>query len=174
VVVFDIDGVLADVRHRLHHVATRPKDWDAFFAAAHRDPPLPEGRSAADSAAAAGCTIVYLTGRPEHCRAATIAWLDNHGLPPGELIMRGAGDRRPARVTKVGALRALSRRCRIAALVDDDRAVVDAAREAGFRAVHAQWMGTEEGTGGASCDPAGTGGWAAGVLSEIQQREGRT
>lgn len=29
--VFDIDGVLADVRHRLPHVQGRPKDWDAFF-----------------------------------------------------------------------------------------------------------------------------------------------
>ncbi len=38
VAVFDIDGVLADVRHRLHHVAARPKDWDAFFGAAPQDP----------------------------------------------------------------------------------------------------------------------------------------
>jgi len=30
-----IDGVLADVHHRLHHIARRPKDWPAFFAAAH-------------------------------------------------------------------------------------------------------------------------------------------
>ena len=34
VAVLDIDGVLADVSHRLGHVQRRPKDWDAFFAAA--------------------------------------------------------------------------------------------------------------------------------------------
>src|SRR5659263_561226 len=41
--VFDIDGVLADVRHRLPHVQARPKDWDAFFAAIGKDPVLPDG-----------------------------------------------------------------------------------------------------------------------------------
>jgi hypothetical protein len=43
--VFDIDGVLADVRHRLHLVEGRPKDWDGFFAAAADDPPLTRGCS---------------------------------------------------------------------------------------------------------------------------------
>jgi len=42
--VFDIDGVLADVGHRLAYVERRPKDWKAFFAAAPLDPPLREGR----------------------------------------------------------------------------------------------------------------------------------
>ena len=52
--VFDIDGVLADVRHRLHHVTARPKDWDAFFGAAPDDPPLREGLNAVATAARAG------------------------------------------------------------------------------------------------------------------------
>ena len=43
VVVFDVDGVLADVRHRLRHVERKPKDWPAFFAAMGDDAPLPEG-----------------------------------------------------------------------------------------------------------------------------------
>lgn len=42
-VVFDVDGVLADVRHRLHFLRTRPKDWPAFFAAVPDDPPLAQG-----------------------------------------------------------------------------------------------------------------------------------
>ena len=41
--VFDVDGVVADVAHRLHHVARRPKDWRRFFAAAPKDPPLAVG-----------------------------------------------------------------------------------------------------------------------------------
>ena len=43
IAVIDIDGVLADVRHRLHLVHDRPKDWVAFFAAAPDDPPLETG-----------------------------------------------------------------------------------------------------------------------------------
>ena len=34
--IVDIDGVVADVRHRLVHVQSRPKDWDAFFDASSR------------------------------------------------------------------------------------------------------------------------------------------
>ncbi|MBA3955457.1 MAG: hypothetical protein H0X58_02180 [Acidimicrobiia bacterium] len=41
--VVDIDGVLADVGHRLHFLDRRPKDWKGFFAAARTDPPHPEG-----------------------------------------------------------------------------------------------------------------------------------
>ena len=31
-VICDIDGTLADVQHRLHHLEGDPKDWDGFFA----------------------------------------------------------------------------------------------------------------------------------------------
>ena len=37
--VFDVDGVVADVRHRLHHLGRHR--WDRFFAAADRDQELP-------------------------------------------------------------------------------------------------------------------------------------
>ena len=43
VAVFDIDGVLADVSHRLHYLQSYPQRWDRFFAAADRDPLLAEG-----------------------------------------------------------------------------------------------------------------------------------
>ena len=39
--VFDIDGVVADVRHRLHHLERRR--WLRFFEAADEDTVLPEG-----------------------------------------------------------------------------------------------------------------------------------
>lgn len=167
--VFDIDGVLADVRHRLHHVAVRPKDWAAFFAAAPADPPLAAGLAAVAAAHEAGHRIVYLTGRPERCRDDTLAWLAAHGLPGGPLHMRGDADRRPARVTKVATLRRLSRQHRIAACFDDDAAVVAAIRSAGFPVHHADWMGDDaEGLGEAP------GASAHAVLFEIQEGDGRT
>ena len=43
IAVVDLDGVVADVRHRLHFVQSRPKDWYRFFAAARTDPAHPEG-----------------------------------------------------------------------------------------------------------------------------------
>ena len=38
VAVFDIDGVVADVRHRLHHIEGRRKDWVRFHESAVADP----------------------------------------------------------------------------------------------------------------------------------------
>ena len=174
VAVFDIDGVLADVRHRLHHVASRPKDWDAFFGAAPDDPPLADGLGAVATARRAGHVVVYLTGRPERCRAATLSWLADQGLPDGQLFMRADADRRPARITKVATLRRLSQRYRIEAFVDDDAAVVEAVRAAGFPVLHALWM--EPSTSGADSAPdlPGQGASAQEVLFEIQETEGRT
>ena len=97
--VFDIDGVLADVRHRLHHLQTRPQHWNAFFLAADRDPLLEEG-AARLRAAQAEHEVVYLTGRPERNRALTRTWLAGHGLPTGPLHMRPDDDYRPARWVK--------------------------------------------------------------------------
>ena len=138
--VVDIDGVLADVRHRLHHLSGRRRDWDAFFAAAQDDAVLPEGRSEIERATAEGLALVYLTGRPERCRASTQTWLGRHGFPQAPLHMRPERDRRPARQFKVDVLRHLSTQASIDRVIDDDDAVVTAVREAGFPVVHARWM----------------------------------
>jgi hypothetical protein len=153
--VLDIDGVLADVRHRLPHLERRPKDWDAFFDAASGDPPLDEGLAVARTLAD-GHEIVYLTGRPERCRADTERWLRTHGLPAGQVVMRRRGDYRPARTVKVALLRRFAQERPVAVLVDDDESVVQAARHAGFEVLHADWMGREP------------------TLFDAQEREGRT
>lgn len=140
--VIDIDGVLADVRHRLHHVASRPKDWGAFFAAAPKDPLLDEGARVAHALATVH-EVVYLSGRPEMCRADTLAWLEHHGLPQGDVHLRPPHDRRPGRAYKVDALNRLSRDCDIAVLVDDDPLVCEAAMAAGYDVLPATWMGEQ-------------------------------
>jgi hypothetical protein len=135
----DIDGVLADVRHRLHHVETQPKDWDAFFAAAPHDPLLPQGHETVTRLAEV-FDIVYVSGRPERCREDTQAWLQRHRLPRGPVVLRPHGDRRPARTLKVELLDRLSSERTIALLVDDDPLVLDAARLAGYDVLPADWM----------------------------------
>jgi FMN phosphatase YigB (HAD superfamily) len=135
--VFDIDGVVADVRHRLHHLERR-RSWTAFFEAAHEDPLLAEGAALA-AELASQYEIVWLTGRPEWLRDTTSAWLAEHGLPDGELFLRPYGDYRPAPRYKLDVLRDLASRG-IAAVVDDDDEVVQAALTAGFPAVLADWV----------------------------------
>jgi hypothetical protein len=159
VAVVDIDGVLADVRHRLVHVQSRPKDWDAFFAAAPRDPLLQQGRETVERLAEV-CEVVYLSGRPERCRADTERWFAEHSLPHGTLLLRPQGDRRPARLVKVEVLRRLAEDRTVAVLVDDDPLVLDAARGAGFDVLPADWMPAEDS--------------AEETLREAQEVEGQT
>jgi phosphoglycolate phosphatase-like HAD superfamily hydrolase len=153
--VFDIDGVVADVRHRLHHVESKPKNWDAFFAEAASDPPIPAGLALAEEYAR-DHELVWLTGRPQRLRRTTIAWLRHHGLRAAVLHMRPSRDFRPAPRFKADAVAALAARSEIAVVVDDDPAVVAALQAAGFPAELVEFVPRE---------PA---------LTQAQDREGRT
>jgi hypothetical protein len=137
--VFDIDGVVADVRHRLKYLDRRPKDWPRFFAAADRDPVLAEGATLA-RAYAASHVLVWLTGRPEHLRDLTAAWLRAADLPADLLFMRPPNDRRPARDFKARQLAQLARASTIELVVDDDPAVVTRLRELGYPVQLAAWV----------------------------------
>ena len=137
--VIDLDGVVADTRHRLHFVERQPKNWEGFFAAARHDPVLPEGVAVVERLAP-DHRIVYLTGRPERWRSDTEHWLSAVGLPDGPVHMRGNADHRPARMVKLGVLRKLVTKAPVAIVVDDDPQVVHAVRSAGFTVLHANWM----------------------------------
>ncbi|CAN5160671.1 hypothetical protein BH24ACT1_BH24ACT1_04960 [soil metagenome] len=151
----DIDGVLADVGHRLHFLDQRPKDWKGFFAAARTDPGHPEGLDLVGELRA-DHDIVLLTGRPEHCRADTEAWLADHDVGYELVVMRPAGNHRPAAEVKIGLLGVLARDRTVAVLVDDDEAVTEAARAAGYPVRLASW------------------GRPAETLRHAQEVEGRT
>lgn len=155
IAVFDLDNTLADTAHRQRFLERRPRDWDAFFAAAPADPPIPQGIALAREQAEE-CEVVYLTGRPERCRRDTEEWLDAQGLPEGRVYMRRNDDRRPARRTKLEILRRLARSREVRMLVDDDALVCEDAERAGFRVVLARWSAP-------SAD-----------LREAQEGEGRT
>jgi len=141
--VVDVDGVVADVRHRLHFLEGPRKDWDGFFAAAPDDPPLDVGirrvRELAEDH-----DVVWLTGRPESLREPTLAWFAAHGLPVQQLIMRRGSDRRPAKVVKRAELRRLAARRPVAVVIDDDPAVVAALAADGWPVEHATWVGYTE------------------------------
>ncbi|MEV0258854.1 HAD family acid phosphatase [Streptomyces sp. NPDC050732] len=153
--VFDLDNTLADTAHRQRYLERKPRDWDAFFAAAPQDPPLAPGVELA-LASAEECEVVYLTGRPERCRADTEEWLARHGLPSGRIWMRRNDDRRPARRTKLEILRGIARKREIRILVDDDELVCEEAKRAGFNVHRADWATTSA------------------PLKDAQEREGRT
>ena len=137
--VFDIDGTVADCRHRAQLAFTDPPDWDAFFAGSDLDRPLPQGVALARRYAAEG-KLIWLTGRPERYRLTTAVWLQALGLPATQLQMRPDDDLRPAPAFKVGRLTELATHHDIAVVVDDDDRVVAALRKEGWPVLHARWM----------------------------------
>jgi|APCry1669193128_1035447.scaffolds.fasta_scaffold84054_1 phosphoglycolate phosphatase-like HAD superfamily hydrolase len=95
--IFDIDGTLADVSHRLHYITGETKDWDAFFAACGDDKPIFEVITVARALANMGNNLVYSTGRPSTVEVKTTGWMDKYRVPlvnEGHLFMRTAGDHR--------------------------------------------------------------------------------
>lgn len=130
--------MIADVRHRLHHLEGRPKAWGRFFAAAPHDGVHPEGAAIVETLAA-DHDIVFVTGRPEDLRTVTEAWLDEHAFAGHQLVMRPRGDHRPAPQAKVELIAELAADRRIDIVVDDDVRVLDAVRAAGYPTFHADW-----------------------------------
>lgn len=98
--IFDIDGTLADIRHRVLFVAGPKKDYETFYSLAPEDPPYPWMIDLVKTMSLQGNEIIFLTARPEHQRAQTVAWLEKHVLFLGEsvrelLFMRPNKDFRP-------------------------------------------------------------------------------
>ena len=93
IIVFDIDGTVADVAHRLHWIETKPKNWPAFYGGIPHDPEIEPLANLARELAKEH-TLVYCTGRDEKYRASTKAWLAEHGMTHQGLYMRPDHDHR--------------------------------------------------------------------------------
>lgn len=141
-VVFDIDGVLADSRHRLHLIRQKPKNWDQFYALVSQDPVLEVGKELVFgfSAVLGSGAIMYLTGRRESARQDTADWLRLNGFPGGVLCMRPDGDYRPAKEYKLENI--YPPECTWL-VVDDDPEVCVELLAQGYRVLQAKWAHEE-------------------------------
>lgn len=86
--LIDLDGVLADDRHRVPFALA--KDWPAYFDKDRifSDPVYDEGRALIEQQIQDGYQIEYLTGRRSAVRDVTEAWLDANGFPRARVNMR--------------------------------------------------------------------------------------
>lgn len=102
-VIFDLDGTLADGRHRLHLLPTKDYDktesWTEFNLAAVDDLPFQDN---IDLCNALGLhyKVVILTGRSDVARQITLDWLWHHNVYFNELVMRSQSDNRKDTVIK--------------------------------------------------------------------------
>jgi hypothetical protein len=132
IAVFDVDGVLADASHRQHHVESRPKDWEAFFAEVGGDTLLEHGRRRLLDLAA-DHEIVLLSGRPEGTRADTLAWLTRQGLGGLRLVLRPDSDHRRAADFKASVIGEIGSPDEVALVLDDDPSITARLAMLGYR-----------------------------------------
>ncbi len=136
-ILCDLDGTLADCSHRRHHVENKPKNWDAFYAGVGDDAvhePVAEvlHRMAAEPLY---YKVLFITGRPERCRADTVRWLETNTLlwtADYSLYMRKDGDKRADYIVKQEILDAHIDKDRVLFVLDDRQQVVDMWRRNGL------------------------------------------
>jgi hypothetical protein len=134
VIVFDIDGTIANTEHRKHWVASKPKNWAAWNAGMALDTPHADIVELLDMFAARGDRIILCSGRGEETRGVTETWLRQHSIEFNALYMRSEGDYRKDSIVKVELLEQIRKDYGEPFLWFDDRQqVVDAIRAQGVR-----------------------------------------
>ena len=93
-VIFDMDGTLADISHRRHHVMTKPKNWRAFNAGMIADIPNPPIMELAHTLSDFGHRLIVCSGREEVFRDVTEHWLQKHKVCYERVYMRPEKDYR--------------------------------------------------------------------------------
>lgn len=107
IVIFDLDGTIANIEHRQHFVHDTNKKWGAkkkwrdFFAACIDDTPQ-EAVIIILRALYLRFRIYIVSGRSDEVRQETEAWLACNQVPYHCLIMRREGDFTPDHILKIG------------------------------------------------------------------------
>jgi phosphoglycolate phosphatase-like HAD superfamily hydrolase len=135
IIVFDIDGTIADCTHRLHHVKKNNPDWKSFFEECVNDTPI-ESMCDMSMVLSQYYDIVFCTGRSEECREQTEEWLLKH-VNSNALLMRKEGDHRPDHVVKKELLEDYLKlenleKSSVITIYEDRQTVVDMWRDNGY------------------------------------------
>ena len=130
-VIFDIDGTLADISERVHHVRKKPKNWNAFNAGMAQDKAIHSMVRLCNILHAAGLYIILCSGRNERNRPETVEWLEKQGVPYHQLLLRKDEDFRSDAVVKREILQTLDK-SKILFVVEDRSRVVEMWRSEGL------------------------------------------
>ena len=71
VVIFDLDGTLALIDHRTHHIRGKEKDWKAFYEACDQDEPYEAVLAVARALVLNGYKLWIVSGREDSVRRKT-------------------------------------------------------------------------------------------------------
>lgn len=100
-IIFDIDGTVANIDHRLDYVKNHPRNYDAFGAGIVHDTINESVKWLYDYVNTEDNRILFASGRSDEYFDVTEQWLhDNEYYNYKKLYMRPAGDTRPDYVIK--------------------------------------------------------------------------
>jgi phosphoglycolate phosphatase-like HAD superfamily hydrolase len=134
VIVFDIDGTLANNDHRSHWIASNPKNWRASDLGIPDDSTYEDIVWLLNTFLRVDCTILLCSGRSEDTRTVTEDWLSKHSIKYTKLYMRSSKDYRKDSIVKVELLYKIIEEFGKPYLwIDDRQQVVDALRDQGIR-----------------------------------------
>ena len=131
IVIFDIDGTLADVSERIHHVRKKPKNWPAFFQGMAQDKAIHSMVRLCNILYASGIQIILCSGRSEEHREETVNWLAQQGVNYHALLLRKNQDRRPDTTVKRELLAGIDK-SKVLFVVEDRSRVVEMWRSEGL------------------------------------------
>jgi hypothetical protein len=132
-VIVDLDGTLCDISHRRHLVEGDKKEWGKFFDGILQDKVNGWCQLIIRGLISTGVDIVFVTGRPEKCRASTTQWLSYNGLGGFPVYMRQTNDFRKDDVAKQDIYEFKIRPFyNILFCIDDRQQVVDMWRKMGL------------------------------------------
>ena len=133
-ILFDIDGTLADIKHRRKFLEETEPDWKSFNALMGHDvvnPPVLELYKTLWQSDK--YEIILITGRSEEYRKLTEQWLFWNNVPYQTIRMRKNKDSRADHIVKEEMLREMQTQGKeILFVVDDRQQVVDMWRRNGI------------------------------------------
>ena len=139
-VICDIDGVVADARHREHMLTTfaHDTDWKAYTAAGFNDPPIMRMVLLIRQLSRIA-NIAFITGRVESSKRITAAWLSRVvDIDEFELWHRSNNDKRPAAKVKGEIFDREFEGRLIWMVIEDDGRVVEMYRKLGLYVLQPQ------------------------------------
>lgn len=131
IVIFDIDGTLADVSERIHHLKKKPKNWEAFFEGMAQDKAIRSMVRLCNILYASGIRIVLCSGRSEQYRSETMRWVTQQGVHYHDLFLRPDRDRRSDTIVKREMLARIDQ-SKVLFVVEDRSRVVEMWRSEGL------------------------------------------
>lgn len=92
-IIVDIDGTIADMRHRRHFVVDGNDDWKSFYESMVEDTPIQPVVDLVNELYRHN-KILLVTGRPNNYCIHTHEWLQKYKIQYHKLYMRKMGDSR--------------------------------------------------------------------------------